>query len=204
MDTCFYLCNLRWLRLRLLFRSNNKWLTTRPQTNNCTFSHLEVGEQCSIPLESSESVHRQSWWRENIFRYEICMVYSAQNMSPLSYSELLSMIRLLWKMHVLLCLRTSAQPNFSSIREKSKHGSSARNNSSSFRCIWFPRKNSRHWIKWRERERRIPLSAWPTSHILKLSLRIHETEPQAAINLQDLGSCVKVCRIDPGNTLINQ
>lgn len=74
-----------------------------------------------------------------IFHYEICMVYSAQNMSPLFQSELLSMICLLWKMHVLLCLRTSVQPNLSSIREKSKHRFSARNNSSSLRCVCFPK-----------------------------------------------------------------
>lgn len=57
-----------------------------------TFSPYLGGEQRSIPLES---MHRQSWWRENIFRYEICMVCSAQNMSPLSYSKLLSTIHLL-------------------------------------------------------------------------------------------------------------
>lgn len=32
---------------------------------------------------------------KTLFCYEICMVYSAQNMSPLSNSELLSMICLL-------------------------------------------------------------------------------------------------------------
>lgn len=97
------------------------------------------GGRRSIAPESSEPVHWQSCWGENIFHYEICMVYSAQNMSPPSQSGLLSMIRLLWKMHALLRLRTSAQPNLSSIREKSKHGSSARNNSSSLRCICFPK-----------------------------------------------------------------
>lgn len=88
-----------------------------------------MGDQCAIHIPTKLIGN---------FCYKIWMVYSAQNISPLSYSELLSMICLLWKMHVLLCLRNSAQPNFSSIREKSKPGSSVRNNLSSLKCIWFP------------------------------------------------------------------
>lgn len=52
-------------------------------------------------------------------------------------AELLSMICLLWKMHVLL--RNAAELSFSSIREKSKQESWQRNNSSSLRCVWFPK-----------------------------------------------------------------
>lgn len=118
------------------FMYKNVWLAVEP-----LLSHTAKwwGEQHSISSESSEPEHWQSCWGENIFHYEICMVYSAQNMSPLFQSELLSMICLLWKMHVLLCLRTSVQPNLSSIREKSKHRFSARNNSSSLRCVCFPK-----------------------------------------------------------------
>lgn len=119
-----------------------KWLTTVSQTNASTFSHYLMGEQRSIPLES---MHQQSWWRENIFHYEICMVCSAQNMSLLSYSKLLSMIHLLKNACVVVPEKFGAA---SSVGDKSKHGSSVRNNSSSQRRILVSRKPTL--------ERRIP------------------------------------------------
>lgn len=74
-------------------------------------------------------------WEQTYSCHQICMLDSAGKC--VTAAELLSMICLLWKMHVLL--RRPQKPSFTSIREESKQESWRRNNSSSLRCVWFPK-----------------------------------------------------------------
>lgn len=89
MGNCFWPHDLKWLWMRFIIQVQNKWLTTGLQMNTSTFSCFLVGEQHWIPLES---VHRQSWWRQNIFvmkyawcvQHKICHCFSTPNCFQLS------------------------------------------------------------------------------------------------------------------------
>lgn len=154
--------------------------TNVSRMNTSTFSHFLVDEQRSIPLES---VHWQSWWRENIsLPWNMHGVFSTKkyvtaiprrNCFPWSVVYEKCMCFCAWEI--------SVNPNFSSIREKSKLGSSVTNNSSSLRCVLHPPQKTKHkegtwhWIKWRLEDSSLSVSS--TRH----------REPQATINLPSCG-----------------
>ena len=135
--------------------------------NTSTFSHFWVlWVRTSTKL--AERKHFLLWNMHGVF-------------STKYVTATVSVFRDLSFMKNACCCETSKQPNFSSIRAKSKQWEI---NSSSLRCIWFPKKT---YTTLNEVE-----SGGFLSHILELSMRTHKAEPQATINQKSVALTLKI------------
>lgn len=157
----------------------NRGLTIGPLLNISNFSNFLVGDQRLIPHEFSESIHRQSWWGENIsvikyvwcIQHKICHQYHTLNCFPWFVFYEKCMCCCAWDIlrsqtSVRLGRNQSTDPRWGIIY---LHWDAF-----GFQTLTW------HWIKWRAEDSSL---TWGASYIIELSMRIHKIEPRATINL---------------------